>query len=215
MMPFHWWHPTLPCCITIESSIDALWRELNVVPSSIITTESKRPRLNSLKQPIPPQSPQTLVSHWLPSVGVGFHTGSSCKPVKTKFNVKLYLAIASIIYLLQLLHVSGVHSQLVEQVRGLLHHARAVNQGGEGDAPLQTKVVIHLQLLHAATGFSCRHRLPCKRLNCFIMSHPTRLQGYLNGSRESDIDKSRYSAALFQAIKPSCKCRDRLFKLKP
>ena len=181
------------------------WRELNVVPSSIITTESKRPSLNSLKQPIPPQSPQTLVSHWLPSVGVGFHTGSSCKPVKTKFNVKLYLAIASIIYLLQLLHVSGVHSQLVEQVRGLLHHARAVNQGGEGDASLQTKVVVHL---HAETGFSCRQRQSCKR-----SSHPTRL--YLNCSRESDIDKSRYSAALFQAVKPCCECRDRLLKLKP
>ena len=74
------------------------------------------------------------------------------------FGAKLYSAITSIVYLLQLLHISGIHPQLLEQVRGLLHHARAVNQGGEGDAPLQTKVVVHLKLLYAKACISCRQR---------------------------------------------------------
>ena len=78
--------------------------------------------------------------------------------MKIIFSVKLYSAITSIVYLLQLLHISGVHSQLVQQVRGLFDHARAVDQGGEGDASLQTKVVVHLKCLRGPTSFSCKQR---------------------------------------------------------
>ena len=52
--------------------------------------------------------------------------------------------VLSGLYLLQLLHISGVHAQLLQQVSSLLHHTWTVNQGGEGDASFQPKVVVHL-----------------------------------------------------------------------
>ena len=64
--------------------------------------------------------------------------------------------------LLQLLHISSINSQLFKQVRGFLHHARTVNQGGEGDASFQPKVVIYLK--QTKTVFKIDQ-------NCLKMSH--------------------------------------------
>lgn len=86
MGQWYWQH-----CIPVSqlrSLCHALSRDLTHPKHFItVTVESKRPSLNSLKQSIPSLSLESLVSQWLASVEVGFHTGSSCKPIRKMFNL--------------------------------------------------------------------------------------------------------------------------------
>ena len=47
--------------------------------------------------------------------------------------------------LLELLHVGGVHPQLLQQLPRLLQHAGPVHQAGQRDPALQVNVVIKLR----------------------------------------------------------------------